>query len=304
MSSTGRKLVVAGATGKQGGSLIAALVANPNNPFEIYAITRNTTSASAQALAKNSKVHLVQGDLANPKAIFEQVPKPWGFFSVTLNPSNHKAEESEGKGMTTAALAAGVKHIVFTATDRGGEPLSDTNPTPVPHFASKFNIEKDIEEQAPKHGATWTFLRPVAFMENMTNDFLGKGFVSMWRLNGEDSKIQLVSTKDIGGIAAKAFLGAETEEYRNKAIGIAGDEISVREAGQAFKEWTGKELISTYSLVARGLKWALHEQLGIMFNWFKSDGFGVDVKALRQRYPELRDFKAWLREESAWKRRA
>ncbi|KAK4543112.1 hypothetical protein LTR36_005889 [Oleoguttula mirabilis] len=301
--ATARRLVVTGATGKQGGALISALLSKPSQPFEIYALTRNKTSKGAQALARKPNVHVIEGDFKDPGAIFKQVENPWGFFSVTM-PMSAVKEEKDGKAMTSAAIEAGVEHIVFTATERGGQTKSDTEPTNVPHFISKFNIEKDIVVRAAqsKQGTTWTFLRPVAFMENLSNDFLGKGFVAMWRLNGDDRKLQLIGTKDIGKVAAEAFLNADTDEYRNKAISLAGDEISPREAATMFKEVTGQEIPSTYSFVGSMLRWMLWQHLGIMFNWFASNGFGADVKALRQRYPFLQDFKTWVAEESAWKK--
>lgn len=297
-----RKLVVTGATGKQGGALIEALLARPSPTFEIYAITRNKNSASSQRLASSPNVHVVEGDFANPSAIFSQIKNPWGVFSVTM-PANAKKEEFQGKAMTAAALAAGVQHIVFTATDRGGETVSDDEPTPIPHFASKYNIEQDIISRTRGKGAaTWTFLRPVAFFENMPADFIGRAFIAAWRLNGLDSKLQLVSTKDIGRVAADAFLNADSAEYHNKAISLAGDELTLRQLLDTFQSATGKPMPETYGFVARALKWLLHEQLGIMFDWFKSSGFGVDVPALRKRYPYMKDFRAWLDTESAWKK--
>lgn len=302
--TSARRLVVAGATGKQGGALISALLAKPSQPFEIYALTRNKASKGAQALASQPNVHVIEGNFKNPEAIFSQVEKPWGFFSVTM-PINAKKEEQEGKAMTKAAIDAGVRHIVFTATERGGQSKSDTEPTNIPHFVSKFNIEKDIIEKATqsRQGTTWTFLRPVAFMENLTNDFFGKGFMAVWRLNGDDRRLQLIGAKDIGRVAAEAFLHAETEEYRNKAISLAADEISPNEAARVFKEVTGQEIPSTYSFVGSTLRFMLWEQLGIMFKWFVTHGFGADISTLRQRYPFMQDFRTWVAEESAWKQR-
>jgi uncharacterized protein YbjT (DUF2867 family) len=175
----------------------------------------------------------------------------------------------------------------------------------VPHFESKFNIEKDIiaKCEASLDKPTWTFLRPVAFFENLSNDFLGKGFVAMWRLNGTGRRLQMISTSDIGTIAADAFLHADTEEYRNKAISLAGDELSPDEAAKIFKETTGQEIPWTYSIVGRLLRWLLREQLGLMFDWFVVSGFKADIGALRKRYPFLKDFRSWLVEESAWKKR-
>ena len=299
---TARTLLVTGATGKQGGALIAALLAKPTQPFEIYALTRDKTSRSAQSLASKPNVHVIQGNLSNADAILKQVPQPWGVFSVTMPIKGAKQEEQQGKAMTKAAIDAGVRHIVFTATDRGGDVRSEIDATPIPHFQSKFNIEKDIIQKAKesKQGTTWTFLRPVAFMENLSNDFLGKGFLAMWRLNGVDRPLQLISTKDIGKIAAEAFLNADGEEYRNKAISLAGDELSPAQAATIFKETTEMEIPTTYSFVGSALRWGLKEQLGLMFDWFRTDDFGVDVKATRKRYPFMQDFGTWLAEDSAW----
>ena len=299
-----RRLVVTGATGKQGGALITALLSKPSQPFEIYALTRNKASKSAQALASKPNVHVIQGDFSKPDDIFKQVQEPWGLFSVTM-PISAKTEERQGKAMTRAAIDAGVEHIVFTATERGGQVESDSNPTIVPHFISKYNIERDIRQQSEqsKQGTTWTFLRPVAFMQNMSNNFFGRGFVAVWRLNGLERKLHLISTTDIGKVAAEVFLNAGKEEYRNQAISLAGDELSPNDAAKIFQEVTGKELPWTYGFVGGALRWVLHEQLGIMFNWFKTDGFKVDVVTLRQQYPFLKDFRAWLVEESAWKQR-
>lgn len=264
-----RRLVVTGATGKQGGALISALLEKPSQPFEIYAVTRNKTSSTAQRLASKPNVNVIEGNFDNPEAILRQVKEPWGVFSVTM-PMNHVKEEKDGKAMTAAATAAGVKHIVFTGADRGKN--SETDPTNIPHFASKFNIEKDIEEKAKSGRLTYTFLRPVCFFDNLTNDFMGKGFVSVWKLNGNDTKLQMVGTSDIGKVAAEAFLNADSPEYQNKAIPLAGDDFSPNDAARVFKEVTGQELPTTFSFVGTLLRWLLHKQLGLMFNWFKSDG--------------------------------
>ncbi|KAK4501659.1 hypothetical protein PRZ48_007468 [Zasmidium cellare] len=303
MTTPTRRLVVTGATGKQGGALITALLSKPTASFEIYALTRNASSPSAQRLASKPNVHLIEGNFSDPTAIFKQVKEPWGLFSVT-NPMDHVKEEKEGKAMTAAAVQAGVRHIVFTGTDRGVN--SETDETTVPHFASKFHIEKDIEQKAKQSNGklTYTFLRPVAFFDNMTNDFMGKAFVSMWKLNGEDHKLQMIATSDIGKVAAEAFLNAESGEYRNQAVALAGDDLSPREAAKVFKEVTGQELPTTFSFVGVLLKWLLHKQLGLMFNWFKSDGFTVDVPELKRKHPFLKDFRAWLETESAWAKKS
>lgn len=82
-------VLIAGATGKQGGSLIRDLVSR-NAPFEILAITRNSQSSSAKRLTDLSpKIKLVEGNLDNPGGIFENAHKVsktpiWGVFNVQV----------------------------------------------------------------------------------------------------------------------------------------------------------------------------------------------------------------------------
>ena len=53
-----------------------------------------------------------------------------------------------------ACFKHGVKHIVFTCADRGGDEASDSNPTAVGHNACKFRIENYLKEKAPGNGVT------------------------------------------------------------------------------------------------------------------------------------------------------
>lgn len=83
-------ILITGATGKQGGSLIRSLVSR-NAPFEILAVTRNPTSTSAQKLKNlSSSIKLVEGDLDQPAAMFQKAQSLssapiWGVYSVQVN---------------------------------------------------------------------------------------------------------------------------------------------------------------------------------------------------------------------------
>ncbi|KAJ9628505.1 hypothetical protein H2203_002404 [Taxawa tesnikishii (nom. ined.)] len=302
--SAPRRLLVAGATGKQGGAVIRALLSESSQPFHIYALTRDKTSRGARALTSKPNISVIEGDLNDCTAIFKQIEHPWGVFSVQLPLPNAEKEEQYGKALTAAAVEAGVQHIVYTSADRGGNERSEQDPTSVPHFVSKFNIERDLQQKAAasKQGMTWTILRPVAFMENLTPDFIGKAFATMWYQNGRDRKLQLISSEDVGKVAADAFLNAESTEYRNRSLSLAGDELSPAEANKIFQSQTGKDMPTTFGLVGSAIRLVLREQLGIMFDWFKAQGFGADVAALKKRYPGMQDFSTWLRESSGFRR--
>jgi uncharacterized protein YbjT (DUF2867 family) len=86
---TSRALLITGATGKQGGSVINALL-KADAPFEILAVTRNAQSASAQKLLQKSpKIKLVTGDFSAIDEIFRKAKEAssapiWGVFSVQV----------------------------------------------------------------------------------------------------------------------------------------------------------------------------------------------------------------------------
>jgi uncharacterized protein YbjT (DUF2867 family) len=84
-----RPILITGATGKQGGSVINALL-HKDADFQILAVTRDASSSGARKLkAKSSKIQLVEGNLDRPEEIFANAAKLisqpiWGVFSVQV----------------------------------------------------------------------------------------------------------------------------------------------------------------------------------------------------------------------------
>ncbi|KAI1104967.1 NAD(P)-binding protein [Jackrogersella minutella] len=301
-----RALLIAGATGKQGGAVVNALL-KANADFEILALTRDSQSASAQRLLQKSpKIKLVTGNLDAPDNIFTKAKEVtetpiWGVYSVQAavgGGATHRTEEVQGKALIDASLKNGIKYMVYSSVDRGGA-KSDENPTDIPHFISKYNIEQYLYEKTKSGAMDWTVLRPVAFFENLVPGFIGKVFSTSWKINLEkDQKLQLIATSDIGFFAAEAF--TKPEEYRNKKISLAGDELSYDQFAATFEEKTGTELPTTYHFVAAFINWMVKE-LGFMFRWFRNVGYAADIPALRKINPDLKDFKTWLEKESEFK---
>jgi uncharacterized protein YbjT (DUF2867 family) len=107
-------ILVAGATGQQGGALIRSLlspdVANQAIDYHILALTRNSSSPSAKELSAtySQQVTVVQGDLDDPvsiRKIFENAKAAgrvgiWGVYSVIAYPglgASTEGEERQGK---------------------------------------------------------------------------------------------------------------------------------------------------------------------------------------------------------------
>lgn len=120
----------------------------------------------------------------------------------------------------------------------------------------------------------------------------------MWA--GLGSKpLQLVATRDIGLFAARAF--EKPKEYQGRAVSLAGDELSLEQGKGVFRKEMGFEMPETWGFVGSGIKMASRE-MGTMFDWFGEEGYGADIKKLREEEPKVMDFATWLREESGFKK--
>ena len=98
---TPRKLLIVGATGRQGSSVIDAILSKPlDPPFQILALTRDLESPKAQALAAkhagNPNITIIQGESSCPDPIFEAHGSIYGIFCYTI-PSKVICEESQAK---------------------------------------------------------------------------------------------------------------------------------------------------------------------------------------------------------------
>ena len=89
-----RAILITGATGKQGGAVINALLKRKTD-FEILALTRNPQSPSAQRLArKHPNIKLLDGNLDAIDDVFRKARETtklpiWGVFNVQVCPQSY-----------------------------------------------------------------------------------------------------------------------------------------------------------------------------------------------------------------------
>ncbi|KAE8449272.1 hypothetical protein EG329_008439 [Mollisiaceae sp. DMI_Dod_QoI] len=297
-------VLVTGATGKQGGAVINALLASNNSKdIKIYALTRNIDSPAAKALVLKApeQIQLLAGDLKDPVSIFANAPvKIARVFFVSIPDmglvTNSSGEEVNGKAFIDASLEHGVRHFVYTSVDRHGSD-SDANDTDVPHFWRKANVEKYLRETSRGSQMTWTILRPTAFMENIAAGFAGKVFPTAWKVGlPPETKLQLIASSDIGHFGAQALI--HPKDFASRAISLAGDDLTFEEANAIFREQLGFDIPTTYGIVGSALLWAIKD-VGLMFKFWKQVGYAADVTSLRQEYPGLLSFRDWLK-TSSW----
>jgi uncharacterized protein YbjT (DUF2867 family) len=315
MAATSKAILVCGATGKQGGSVLKHLATHADSSqYTLLAVTRDTKSTSAQRItATCPAVKLVEGNLDNVPELFTTAKaalkeagkreKIWGVYSVQISMGPGTSVEGEikqGSDLIDESVKEGVTHFVYSSVDRGGNQRSFENTTPIPHFQTKYKIEQHLLEKAGKNGEHmgWTILRPVAFMDNLVPGFPTKVFLAALRDTLQGKPLQWVSVDDIGMFGARAF--REHEEWNARAEALAGSELTMDEMSGCFERTIGSPVPATYGMFGSALKWAVTE-VNLMITWFGAEGYGADIAKLKKMEPELCDFETWLKERSGWK---
>ena len=275
-------VVVTGSTGKQGGAVARALL---ERGHKVRAVTRDTNSSQAKALA-NAGAALVAGSLEDTAAMRKAFEGATSLFAVTVPFGGTDAETRQGIAAADAAKAAGV-HLVFTSV------ASANLHTGVPHFDSKYEVEKHIA----KIGVPSTILAPVAFMENLY-------FVKEQLANGIYASavpparpLAQVAVADIG--AATVCVVEDAGRFIGKRIELVGDELSGNDAMAILARVSGRSF--TYFQVPLDVvRQRMGEDAVKMYEWFDRVGYTVDRAALRRELSGVafHDFKSWVKTQN------
>ncbi|MEV7192553.1 NmrA family NAD(P)-binding protein [Streptomyces sp. NPDC093510] len=272
-----KTVLVAGATGHQGGAAARALLADGWN---VRALVRDTDAAPARALARAGAV-LVRGDLDDAGSLARAAAGVHGVFSVqplAVTEEELATEVRRGIAMADAARAAGAAHLVYSSVD-GAE-----RATGIGHFESKARIEEHLAATFP----TATVLRPVFFMDNLLGyaeaGAAGERVMELPVIAGRP--LQMIAAADIGRIAAAVF--ARPGTYRGARLAIAADAISFEQVAAIYERVTGVR--------TRVVAQPIQER---MYEWFAEDGYRADIPALRADFPWLQRFDAFLEEALA-----
>ena len=229
MSSSKTVLVVA-ATGQQGSATVRHL--QQLGGFTIRGLTCNPDSPAAQKLA-NSGVRVFKGDMFDKASLVAALKGAASAFFMTdaRNPQGVEGDVTQGNTFISACKEAGVKHVVYSSVNSPDR----CNGTVI--FECKLRVEAALQEA----GFKWTIIRPVCFMENLPLRGFGRWFLlGMWAAVLQGKKVQMVSTEDIGAVAASALTAPDA--FHGKIIELAGDELTVGDMQVAFNRATGEKV--------------------------------------------------------------
>jgi uncharacterized protein YbjT (DUF2867 family) len=272
-------VVVTGSTGKQGGAVARGLL---ERGHKVRAITRDPNSKQARLLA-NAGASLVAASLEDTTAIMKTLEGASALFAMTTPSGGTDAEIRQGVAAADAAKAAGV-HLVFTSVG------SANRQTGIPHFDSKFEIEKHIA----KTGVRATILAPVAFMENLyfAKEQLEKGIYAS-ALSPTRALAQ-VAVPDIGAVAVRVL--EEPARFIGKRFDLAGDELTGNDAMNILSRAADRNF-TYYQVPLDVVRQRMGEDAVKMYEWFDRVGFAVDRAALGREFPDVtfHDFESWTK---------
>jgi len=261
-----RKILITGATGKQGGATARALA---GKGFRLHAMTRHPDSPAAKAVAAATGAEIVEGDLNDAASLRNALKGAWGVFAVQNTwEAGVEGEEEQGKRLANLAREAGVQHYVYTSVAS-----ADRN-TGIPHFENKYRVEGTVRAAG---FPSYVIFRPVFFMENL---------LSPWFLNGDaiyaamrpNLKLQMISVEDIGKYVAQGFTNAD--KLNHSEIDIAADDLTMPDAAMQLSRGLGRNISFVEIPISEVRKNS--EDFAMMLEWFDRVGYDVDIPALER----------------------
>jgi len=305
-------IAVLGATGAQGGGMARAILADPNGGFAVRAITRDTNSEKAKALAQ-AGAEVVAADVDDIESLKKAFQGAYGAFCVTFFWVHFSPEKemAEAHAMAQAAKHAGLKHVIWSTLEdtRNWVPLSDNRmPTlhgkyKVPHFDGKGESNKFFAEA----GVPTTFLLTAFYWENFI--YFGAGpqpgpdgkLVLTVPLG--DKKMPSIAVEDIGKCAYGIF--KRGSEFIGKTVGIAGEHLTGEQMAAGLTRALGQEV--RYNSVSpeayRSFGFPGADDLGNMYQFkrdFEDYYCGArSIEFSRSLNPELQTYDQWLAENKS-----
>jgi uncharacterized protein YbjT (DUF2867 family) len=282
--SQSKLVLVTGATGKQGGACVEALLTRGH---QVRALTRNSASPAAKRLRERG-VEIAVGDFTDHDSLVRAARGVDAVYAMST-PYEQGAEKETAQGITItdAAKTAGVAHLICSSV------ASANRATGIGHFDGKYKVEKHLQQS----GVSYTIVAPVFFMENLLEPWtlpsLRQGKLAM--ALPDSRSLQQIATADIGAFVATVI------ERENTVFGrrfeIAGDELTGEEAAAILSKVIGREV--QYEGFPSEVLRAQSEDMARMFEWFDSTGYAADIENLHRDFPEVKwhTFEEWARKQ-------
>ncbi|ORX89427.1 NmrA family transcriptional regulator [Basidiobolus meristosporus CBS 931.73] len=237
-------LVVFGATGQQGGSVVDYVLNDPDlsRQFKVRAITRDASKPAAQALVSKG-AQVVEADVDDSAAVQNALQGAHTVFSVTLTVYDDKLRDREltqGKWIGDAAVQAGAQYLIYSTLPHATA-LTHGKYKYLGHFDVKYDIEQYIRTLPIKSA----FFAPGSFMQNYVTAMaprpVGDGSYALSSIASKDSLVPLIEIASDTGKYVGAIL-AEPDKYEGKVFSASTKLYTYEQIADALSHATGKQV--------------------------------------------------------------
>lgn len=221
-------ILVTGANGHLGGSIIRHLLAKGTKASNIAAMVRS--KEKAEELSKTG-INIVVGDYNNVDSMLQAFK---GIDKLVLVSSSEIENRSQQHiNAVNAAAEAGVKHVLYTSFERKNE--SDSSPIA---FVAKSHI--DAEEQLKTKGLTYTIFRNNLYAD-MLPMFMGEKVLETGVFfPAGNTPVAFTMRDDMAEAIANVVLSSGHE---NKVYGISSNErLNFTQVAELISELSGKDV--------------------------------------------------------------
>jgi uncharacterized protein YbjT (DUF2867 family) len=284
------RVLVTGATGKQGGAAARRLL---SEGYPVRFLTREPGGNSARRLIA-AGAQAAKGDYEDRVSVRAALQGVTFVFAVQL-PGPH--ERNHAALLVEEARRSGVLHYIQTSaaavSRRAAFPRWDTGYWYDDYWRAKW----DIEEMVRRAGfERFTVLRPAFLMENFLWPAVARMFPDLPRgelatAMGRDTVVDLISAEDVGAFAAAALRAPE--RFSGQSIDLAATAATIDQIGATLSKALGRQIrvveLSPEQAIARGQSrgWVRGQE------WTNEVGYNVDIESATQYGVPLTSLSAW-----------
>lgn len=283
-------ILVVGATGSQGGSVVRAMLAR--GEYRVRAMTRQPRSDEARALTKQG-VEVVRGDLGDPRTVRDALDGVTLAFGVTNYWEHFDREARLGLNLVDALADSGVRHVVLS-TRPSTKRVSNGE-----FSVASFEGKARMEDAALAIDLPATFVHPAFFYENFLSLFVPQrqadGTYRFGFPQG-DSPLGGFSVADLGDVVADIF--AYGTFLIGERIPLVGDVLSPAEYADVMSE------VSDEEIRYRHVPWEVFLTYGFpgapdlanTFDFYRTQEARARAGWVmtKARFPHVRRFAGWL----------
>ncbi|RMZ79473.1 hypothetical protein DV738_g3413, partial [Chaetothyriales sp. CBS 135597] len=234
-------LVVFGATGQQGSSVINQVLSSQalRSQYKLRGVTRDASKPAAREL-RQKDVEVVVADLDEPATVKAALAGVHTVFAMTrtiYDEQTKAREERQGRTIADAAVASGAQYLIWSTASHAGRESQGKYPV------DSYDVKYDVEQYIRTLPIRSAFVAPATFMQNLLGMMaprpLGDGTYAITNINAPEARFPWVDVvADLGKFVGTIL--ANPEKYQGKVLAAASGIHSLEEVALLISRASGK----------------------------------------------------------------